>query len=238
LAAALAESKVSAVLPVPLAERTVATATSAALYPAAADLVSADVASLSKGVLQAMSKTKIKMAVCLLLFVTLGSGGIALIARPAPADHPSLDEDRDRKAAAPAAEIKRQQRIFHVTALVVLPDGRPAAGQRTKTDTTAADKLIQLIQEAIAPASWAGRGGKGTIDYHPLNMALVVNQTPEIQDQIAEFLDFLGRLDETDRHGQFRFIMLTTKEGRSILRRYVQAMKGNRQRGGNDSRPQ
>jgi type II secretory pathway component GspD/PulD (secretin) len=56
------------------------------------------------------------------------------------------------------------------------------------------DMLIKLITNTIAPHSWAEQGGSGTIDYHPLTMALVVNQTPDIQDQIQDLLNALRRL--------------------------------------------
>jgi type II secretory pathway component GspD/PulD (secretin) len=56
------------------------------------------------------------------------------------------------------------------------------------------DMLIKLITNTIAPHSWAEQGGAGTIDYHPLTLALVVNQTPDIQDQIQDLLNALRRL--------------------------------------------
>ena len=49
-------------------------------------------------------------------------------------------------------------------------------------------QLINLITNTIAPESWNSLGGPGTIDYFPLGMALVINQTPDIQEQIADLL--------------------------------------------------
>jgi hypothetical protein len=54
--------------------------------------------------------------------------------------------------------------------------------------------LVALIPRLIAPGSWVSQGGWGAIDYHPLTMALVVNQTPAVQEQIAHFLDVLRQL--------------------------------------------
>ncbi len=56
------------------------------------------------------------------------------------------------------------------------------------------DMLIKLITNTIAPHSWAEQGGSGTIDFHPMTLALVVNQTPDIQDQIQDLLNALRRL--------------------------------------------
>ncbi len=66
-----------------------------------------------------------------------------------------------------------------------------ATKQRTQTRE---DMLIKLITNTIAPHSWAEQGGSGTIDFHPMTLALVVNQTPDIQDQIQDLLNALRRL--------------------------------------------
>src|SRR5262249_54963884 len=54
--------------------------------------------------------------------------------------------------------------------------------------------LIRTITHTIAPDSWAEVGGKGTIQYFPLGLALVINQTQDIQEQIVELLSALRRL--------------------------------------------
>src|SRR5207247_2459756 len=53
------------------------------------------------------------------------------------------------------------------------------------------ERLIELIAKSVAPASWAWEDGKGTIDYFPVSQALVVNQTADIHEQIAELLETL-----------------------------------------------
>jgi RNA polymerase sigma factor (sigma-70 family) len=63
-----------------------------------------------------------------------------------------------------------------------------------------AEALIHLITRTIEPASWDVMGGSGTVEYYPLSRALVVNQTPDVQEQIAGFLADLRRL--TDREGE------------------------------------
>ena len=76
-------------------------------------------------------------------------------------------------------------------------DPSPRASNWRATGTLE-DELIRLIVNTVKPESWDVNGGRGTIDYFPLGMALTVNQTPEIQEQVAKLLTALRRLqDET-----------------------------------------
>ncbi len=59
-------------------------------------------------------------------------------------------------------------------------------------------QLIDLITSTISPRSWAEMGGPGQIDYHPLTMALVVNQSPDIQEQVSDLLAALRRLQDQE----------------------------------------
>jgi type II secretory pathway component GspD/PulD (secretin) len=70
------------------------------------------------------------------------------------------------------------------------------------------DMLIKLITNTIAPHSWVEQGGSGTIDFHPLTMALVVNQTPDIQDQIQDLLNALRRLIDQEVAVEVKFISI------------------------------
>src|SRR5262249_7691690 len=58
------------------------------------------------------------------------------------------------------------------------------------------DLLVDLIQNSIAPSSWSHVGGQATIQYFPLGTALVLNQTMEVQEEIAALLQSLRRLQE------------------------------------------
>jgi type II secretory pathway component GspD/PulD (secretin) len=73
---------------------------------------------------------------------------------------------------------------------------------------TMEDVLIKLITNTIAPQSWASVGGQGTIDFYPLGMALVINQTPDIQEQVAELLTALRRLQDQEVSVEVRFITI------------------------------
>jgi type II secretory pathway component GspD/PulD (secretin) len=70
------------------------------------------------------------------------------------------------------------------------------------------DMLIKLITNTIAPHSWAEQGGSGTIDFHPMTLALVVNQTPDIQDQIQDLLNALRRLIDQEVAVEVKFISI------------------------------
>jgi type II secretory pathway component GspD/PulD (secretin)/tetratricopeptide (TPR) repeat protein len=71
---------------------------------------------------------------------------------------------------------------------------------------TSEDVLIKLITSTIAPQSWASVGGQGTIDFFPLSMALVVTQTPDIQEQVADLLAALRRLLDQEVAVEVRLI--------------------------------
>lgn len=74
---------------------------------------------------------------------------------------------------------------------------------------TMEDVLIATIKNTIDPKSWSDMGGPGTIDYFPLGMALVINQTPDIQEQVAELLSALRRLQDIEVTIEVRFITLS-----------------------------
>jgi type II secretory pathway component GspD/PulD (secretin) len=81
---------------------------------------------------------------------------------------------------------------YQVAELVV-----PVGGSDRAKETREAD-LIKTIQETIAPQSWACKGGRGTIDYFPMTMTLVVNQTADVQEQVADLLARLRREQDVE----------------------------------------
>jgi type II secretory pathway component GspD/PulD (secretin) len=70
------------------------------------------------------------------------------------------------------------------------------------------EALIKLITNTIAPKSWSDQGGPGTIEYHPLTLSLVINQTPDIQDQVADLLAALRRLQDQEVAVEVKFISI------------------------------
>ncbi|MBI3407395.1 MAG: hypothetical protein HY040_03440 [Planctomycetes bacterium] len=59
---------------------------------------------------------------------------------------------------------------------------------------TSEDDLINLVTSSVASKTWNGRGGRGTIQYFPLGMSLVVNQTKEVQEEVKNLLTSLQKL--------------------------------------------
>jgi type II secretory pathway component GspD/PulD (secretin) len=55
--------------------------------------------------------------------------------------------------------------------------------------------LVHAITTTIAPQTWASAGGQGTIEYRPAGRALVVVQTQDNQEHIADLLAVLRRLN-------------------------------------------
>ncbi len=86
----------------------------------------------------------------------------------------------------------------------------PNNGQWTKNrPVTQEESLIKLITNTISPNSWKELGVQGTIDYFPATMTLVVNQTIGLQEEIADLLAALRRLQDQQVSIEIRFISIT-----------------------------
>ncbi|MCA9150393.1 MAG: hypothetical protein KDA92_13875, partial [Planctomycetales bacterium] len=70
------------------------------------------------------------------------------------------------------------------------------------------DTLIDLITATIEPDSWDDVGGEGSIQGFPTNLSLVVSQTQEVHEQIADLLQQLRRLQDLQVTIEVRFITL------------------------------
>lgn len=86
--------------------------------------------------------------------------------------------------------------------------GASGAWQKHIAKGTIEDLLIKLITNTIAPTTWSDMGGPATIDYYPLGMALIINQTPDIQEQIWELLQALRRLQDQEVAVEVRFVTI------------------------------
>jgi type II secretory pathway component GspD/PulD (secretin) len=81
--------------------------------------------------------------------------------------------------------------------------------QQRAPGQTIENLLIDLIQKTIAPNSWTDVGGQGTIQYFPLGMALVVNQTQEVQEEVAALLQSLRRLQDLEVAIEMRLVSVS-----------------------------
>ena len=70
------------------------------------------------------------------------------------------------------------------------------------------DTLIELITSTIAPDTWDDVGGPGAIESFPTNLSLVISQTQDVHDQIADLLAQLRRLQDLQVTIEVRFITL------------------------------
>src|SRR5207237_2778564 len=70
------------------------------------------------------------------------------------------------------------------------------------------DSLTELITSTIAPQSWNEVGGPGAITGYENNLSLVVSQTQEVHEQIADLLEQLRRLQDLQVTIEVRFITL------------------------------
>jgi type II secretory pathway component GspD/PulD (secretin) len=77
---------------------------------------------------------------------------------------------------------------------------------KTTAKNTMEDTLISLITNTVAPRSWDRQGGQGTVDYFPMTLALAINQTPDIQDQVQDLLAALRRLQDQEVSIEVKFI--------------------------------
>jgi general secretion pathway protein D len=109
-----------------------------------------------------------------------------------------------RPTACPAKECQARLvlRSYPVAELVVPVAGTPAdSGKKDKPGkptATREEDLIKTIEKTVAPETWASHGGRATIEYFPLTMTLVVNQTPDVHEQVAELLEKLSREQNTE----------------------------------------
>ncbi len=94
---------------------------------------------------------------------------------------------------------------------VVCRDDAEAAKQH-KPGQTCEDQLIKRITSTIEPATWSDMGGKGTIQYFPLDLSLVVNQTADIQEQVQDLLRAL-RCAQAQEYREMRLETAVVESG-------------------------
>jgi hypothetical protein len=124
---------------------------------------------------------------CLAAVALLGVGSLA---QPAAA----------ADISCPQAEAKIVQRVYAVADLIIPLD---------QAQQTLEEQLTKLIASTIAPESWDNVGGPATMAYYPLGMALVINQTPDVHEQIAELLAALRRLQDVEVVVEMRFVKVS-----------------------------
>jgi hypothetical protein len=74
--------------------------------------------------------------------------------------------------------------------------------------TSAAD-LIRKIITCVEPKSWSAANGAGTIEFFPLGLTLVVNQTPAVHEALDKFLTATRRRPATEVAISFKLITVS-----------------------------
>src|ERR1700735_2721791 len=85
-----------------------------------------------------------------------------------------VDANPNGKRGESASKETPVTRVVYPVADLVVPIDY---GDGKYCDQTQEVRLMELIQGTIAPKSWKEQGGAGSLQYYPLGMSLVVNQS-------------------------------------------------------------
>ncbi|HYV36430.1 MAG TPA: hypothetical protein VE988_12035 [Gemmataceae bacterium] len=88
---------------------------------------------------------------------------------------------------------------------------------RPSGQQTLEEQLIRLITRAIEPQSWSDVGGPASIQYYPIGNALVVNQTDANQEQIAELLASLRKLQNVEVAVETRLVSVSPEFAEQVM---------------------
>ena len=80
---------------------------------------------------------------------------------------------------------------------------------RISASGTIEESLIRLITSSVHPETWESMGGPGRLEYYPLGMALVINQSPEVIEEVTRLLESLRRLQDLEVAIEIRYINLS-----------------------------
>jgi type II secretory pathway component GspD/PulD (secretin) len=79
----------------------------------------------------------------------------------------------------------------------------------TSPNGTLEKELIRLITTTIRPDSWQQLGGDGTIEYFPIGMAMVINQSPEVIEEVERLLESLRKLQDLEVTIELKVVSLS-----------------------------
>ena len=73
------------------------------------------------------------------------------------------------------------------------------------------DSLVDLIQTTISPDSWIEVGGTGTVRPFETTLSLVIRQTQQVHEEIADLLEQLRRLQDLQVTVEVRFVTVADR---------------------------
>jgi general secretion pathway protein D len=145
----------------------------------------------------------------------LGYGGMARPSMSGPLTMAADETSKLQSGAAPSSVLAQMGAAGMTAGGVPLPNpgslgagGPGGLGGGAMADFT---QLIDLIETTIAPESWAAVGGPGAISEFDANLSLVVSQTQDVHEQIADLLEQLRRLQDLQVTIEVRFITLSDR---------------------------
>ncbi len=106
--------------------------------------------------------------------------------------------------AASLAQIQARGNGPTTGATPSIPFGPPSVGGGQADFQS----LIDLIQNTVQPPTWDTQGGPGAIRPFDTNLSIVVSQTQEVHEEIADLLEQLRRLQDLQVTIEVRFITL------------------------------
>ncbi len=102
----------------------------------------------------------------------------------------------------------------------------PMVPKKPSSGGTCEEELIRSIKQIVAHKSWTGSGGRGTIEYYPIGMSLVVEQTAAIHDELGRYLKALSKEMDHQVAMEFRLVTIPTNLWESWLRDRTAADQG------------
>jgi general secretion pathway protein D len=136
----------------------------------------------------------------------LGYGGVPQPASMSPMTIASSDA---MQSASMSSSVLAQTSAYGMLPNTgTRPSRSPSPGAAGGAAMADFDTLIELITSTIAPDSWDAVGGPGAVESFPTNLSLVISQTQDVHDQIADLLEQLRRLQDLQVTIEVRFITL------------------------------
>ena len=138
----------------------------------------------------------------------------------------ALEGSLDAQVAAKPAKTDKIVRVTYPISGLIVPildhtcfeQRKPAEGTKTPTRDELAEELKDRITRTIAKTSWECFGGNGNIQYFPFGMAVVVNQTKEVQEEVALLLAKAHRARDVQIGLQVRVVRVAAKTAARIRR--------------------
>jgi type II secretory pathway component GspD/PulD (secretin) len=118
-------------------------------------------------------------------------------------------KDEVLQITSESAARSRLERVTYQVGDLIIPipnSSGNASIHESNATQTCEEQLIKLITKTVEPPSWSDMGGPGTIDWHPLTKSLVINQTPDVQEQILDMLNSLRRQQNQQVVLEVRFL--------------------------------